>query len=50
MTTGTGDPVELTDREFPVSPVFIDFLHRYIEDRDFETSWHDQLSEELVPA
>lgn len=45
-----GVEIKLTDREFPVSPVFIDFLHRYIEDQPFEASWHDQLSEELVPA
>jgi len=45
-----GVEIKLTDKEFPVSPVFIDFLHHYIEDREFEASWHDQLSEELVPA
>ena len=39
---------KLTDKEFPVSPVFIDFLHRYFQELPFETSWHDQLSEELV--
>lgn len=45
-----GVEIKLTDKEFPVSPVLIDFLHRHIEGRDFEVSWHDQLSEELVPA
>jgi hypothetical protein len=45
-----GVEIKLTDKEFPVSPVFIDFLHRHIEEKDFEVSWHDQLSEELVPA
>jgi hypothetical protein len=45
-----GVEIKLTDKEFPVSPVFIDFLHRQIEGKDFEASWHDQLSEELVPA
>lgn len=45
-----GVEIKLTDREFPVSPVFIDFLHRYIEGHGFEASWHDQLSEELIPA
>jgi hypothetical protein len=43
-----GVEIKLTDREFPVSPVFIDFLHRYLREMPFETSWHDQLSEELV--
>lgn len=45
-----GVEIKLTDKEFPVSPVFIDFLHRRIEGKDFEVSWHDQLSEALVPA
>ena len=45
-----GVEIKLTDREFPVSPVFIDFLHRQIEERAHDASWHDQLSEELVPA
>jgi hypothetical protein len=45
-----GVELKLTDKEFPVSPVFIDFLHRHIEDKEFEVSWHDQLSEALVPA
>jgi len=43
-----GVEIKLTDKEFPVSPVFIDFLHRYLLELPFETSWHDQLSEELV--
>ncbi len=43
-----GVEIKLTDKEFPVSPVFIDFLHRYLQELPFETSWHDQLSEELV--
>lgn len=45
-----GVEIKLTDKEFPVSPVFIDFLHRHIEGEAFEASWHDQLSEQLVPA
>ena len=45
-----GVEIKLTDKEFPVSPVFIDFLHRHIEESGFEASWHDQLSEVLVPA
>lgn len=43
-----GVEIKLTDKEFPVSPVFIDFLHRYIGEKEIESSWHDQLSEELV--
>jgi hypothetical protein len=45
-----GVEIKLTDKEFPVSPVFIDFLHRHIQQQEFEATWHDQLSEELVPA
>jgi hypothetical protein len=45
-----GVEIKLTDREFPVSPVFIEFLHRHIEGRQFDVSWHDQLSETLIPA
>ena len=45
-----GVEIKLTDKEFPVSPVFIDFLHRHIQDMEFEASWYDQLSEELIPA
>ncbi|MEW6313420.1 MAG: hypothetical protein AB1513_05160 [Pseudomonadota bacterium] len=43
-----GVEIKLTDKQFPVSPVFIDFLHRRIEDKAFEATWHDQLSEKLV--
>ncbi|MGD8379387.1 MAG: hypothetical protein PVJ40_06550 [Gammaproteobacteria bacterium] len=43
-----GVEIKLTDREFPVSPVFVDFLVHVIEQRPFEgAQWHDQLSEEL---
>jgi hypothetical protein len=45
-----GVEIKLTDKEFPVSPVFIDFLHRSIQEKSFDASWHDQLSEELIPA
>lgn len=45
-----GVEIKLSDRDLPVSPVFIDFLHRHIEGRDFEPRWHDQLTETLVPA
>ncbi len=42
-----GVEIKLTDRQFPVSPTFIDFLHRYLNDDQHETSWHNQLSEEM---
>ena len=42
-----GVEIKLTDKHFPVSPVFIDFLHRYLSNQKYETGWHDQLSEEL---
>jgi len=42
-----GVEIKLTDKHFPVSPVFIDFLHRYLHEQKYETTWHDQLSEEL---
>lgn len=46
-----GVEIKLTDRELPVSPAFIGFLHRYIARKEPEVTWHDQVSEELiVPA
>ena len=40
--------ISLSDRELPVSPVFVDFLLHIIEHRPFEgAKWGDQLSEEL---
>ena len=43
-----GVEIKLTDREIPVSPVFVDFLVHVVENRPFEKAlWHDQLSEEL---
>ena len=45
-----GVEIKFTDREFPVSAVFIDFLYRHLRREAFDTSWHDQLSEELVSA
>jgi len=43
-----GVEIKLTDKEFPVSPVFVDFLYRHINNVESETTWHDQLSEEMV--
>lgn len=45
-----GVEIKLSDKQFPVSPVFIDFLHRRIENKPFDANWHDQLSEEMVSA
>lgn len=43
-----GVEIKLTDREIPVSPVFIDFLVHVVEGKPFgDAKWHDQLSEEL---
>jgi hypothetical protein len=45
-----GVEIKLTDRDLPVSPGFIEFLHARIENTPIEGSWHDQLSETLVPV
>ena len=43
-----GVEIKLTDKELPVSPVFVDFLAHIVDGRQFEgAGWHDQLSEEL---
>ncbi len=43
-----GVEIKFTDKEFPVSPIFIDFLYRHRNNLEFDTTWHDQLSEEMV--
>jgi hypothetical protein len=45
-----GVEIKFSDRDLPVSPGFIDFLHHHIDRRIVDTSWHDQRSEVLVPA
>ncbi len=45
-----GIEISLTDRQFPVSPIFVDFIWRFLREEKFDTTWHDQLSEELVAA
>lgn len=46
-----GIELKLTDRELPVSPVFVDFLAHLVDSRAFDGNvWHDQLSEELNQA
>ena len=43
-----GVDIKLTDRELPVSPVFVDFLVQVVEGHGFEGArWHDQLSEDM---
>lgn len=43
-----GVEIKLSDRELPVSPIFIDFLHHLVADIPFEGAvWGDQLSEAL---
>lgn len=43
-----GVEITFTDKQFPVSPVFIDFLYRHLREQAFDTTWHDQLSEQLT--
>ena len=43
-----GVEIKLTDREFPASPVFIDFMHHIVADIPFAGAvWGDQLSETM---
>jgi len=43
-----GVAIKLSDRELPVSPVFIDFLSHVVDERPFAGArWGDQLSEEM---
>ncbi len=43
-----GVDIRLTDRQLPVSPVFVDFLRHALSGESFsDAKWHDQLSEEL---
>lgn len=46
-----GNVINITGNDFPPSPVFIDFLARYLDGAGVtDESWHDQLSEELSGA
>ncbi|MCI0749439.1 MAG: hypothetical protein L0Y32_02675 [Nevskiales bacterium] len=46
-----GIEVKLTDRELPISPVFVDFLAHIVDGRPFvDHEWHDQISETLNRA
>lgn len=42
-----GIEIKLTDREFPISPYFIDFLHRFLNNKGWVSDWHDQLGESM---
>ena len=43
-----GVEIKLSDREFPISPVLVDFLSHIIDGIPFaDAEWGDQLSEEL---
>ncbi len=43
-----GIEIKLSDKEFPVSPIFIDFLAHIVEHKAFtDAEWYDQLSEAL---
>ena len=43
-----GVEIKLSDKELPVSPVFVEFLVHIVEDKPFNgAKWGDQLSEEL---
>jgi hypothetical protein len=45
-----GVEIKFSDRDLPVSPGFIEFLHQHIGERTVDATWHDQLSEALVPT
>ena len=45
-----GVEIKLTDKELPISPAMIEFLDHHIDGRPHDTTWHDQLSETLVPT
>ena len=38
-----GVEIKFTDKDLPVSPGFIEFLHHYIDQQGIDTSWHDQV-------
>jgi hypothetical protein len=43
-----GVSITITDNEFPISPVFVDYVATVVSGGEFATSeWHDQLSENL---
>ncbi|HCA27826.1 MAG TPA: hypothetical protein DEP05_09380 [Betaproteobacteria bacterium] len=40
--------IKLNDKQLPLSPVFLEFLNDFLQQKQIEATWHDQLSEELV--
>lgn len=42
-----GIEIKLTDREFPISPFFVDFLDRFLNHRGWVSDWHNQLAERM---
>lgn len=45
-----GFDIKLSDSQFPVSPVFIEFLHYHFTGKDYNYKWDDQLNENLSSA
>ncbi len=39
--------IKLTDQQFPISPVLVDFLYRFLENQSIDASWQDQHREKL---
>src|SRR3989344_3318575 len=42
-----GIEIKLTDKELPISPPLIEFLHRHISGGNHSSGWHNQLQESL---
>lgn len=40
-----GIEIKLTDREFPISPYFVDFLYQHINSNTYSSDWFDQVKE-----
>lgn len=47
MTMKAHNRISFTDRDFPATSFFIDFLDNFINNKGATTNWHDQLSENL---
>ncbi len=46
-TTTMSIEIKLTDQHFPISPVLVDFLYRFLENQSIDASWQDQRREKL---
>jgi hypothetical protein len=42
-----GIEIKLTDRELQISPYFVDFLDRFLNNKGWVSDWHDQLGEAM---